>query len=204
MSEPDVATRIVRALVDRTAREIAAPSEGAKTAIGRARAHRRLRIAGVLTASLVATAALVLPLIMLLALRNYRESPSQTPPTPDSVILDEGGLRLMVPAGWLARADFLSGYTRKILQVATFPLPPLSDAEATSARALIGPHDVLIVMVEHQDPCGGSDPMFPRMVGPVSIEARDFGSPHDVCDPPLPALRDVPEDHALARKTFEL
>jgi hypothetical protein len=82
MSEPDVATRIVRGLVHRTAQEIEAPSGGAKAAIERARAHRRLRIAGVLMGSLVATAALLLPLLALLELRDRPASVRRATPTP--------------------------------------------------------------------------------------------------------------------------
>lgn len=203
MRNPDVDTGIVRGLVERTASGIHPPPGGAKAAISRARKLRRLRVVGTVVASLVVGAAIALPLIGISRLQGDGASPRGASPA-EATTLAEGGIQLTVPPGWHGRADFLPGYTRKIFQVATVPLPPLSDDEATTSRSLIGPDDVLIVIVEHQDPCGGPDPMFPRIPGPVTLEARDFQSPHDVCDPPLPALRDVSEDHALARKTFEL
>jgi hypothetical protein len=203
LREPDVDTGIVRRLVERTARRIQPPPGGAKAAISRARKLRRLQVVGTVVVSLVVVVAIALPLIGISGLQRDGASPRRTSPA-EVTTLDEGGIQLTVPPGWHGRADFLPGYTRKIFQAATLPLPPLSDDEATTSRSLIGPDDVLIVIVEHQDPCGGPDPMFPRIPGPLTVEARDFESPHDVCDPPLPALRDVSEDHALARKTFEL
>lgn len=203
MSQPELERSTLQALVDHAARRAVPPSRGPAEAVARADRARKMRVLGQVFMSGLLLTAIIVPLVALSGLFGASRPQGQLSGA-EPTILQEGGIRMTVPDGWHGRADFLSGYTRKIFQVATFPLPPLSDAEATSTRALIGPDDVLIVMVEHHDPCGGSDPMFPRVIGPVSIEVRDFESPHDVCDPPLPALRDVPADHALARKTFEL
>jgi len=203
MTEPDADTRIIQVVLNRAAHRVQPPRGGANAAIVRGRQRRRVRVVGVTLAVFLMSAAILLPLLTLSGLREDGVIPSATPPS-EEVTLDEGGVRLTVPEGWHARSDFLSGYTRKILQIATFPLPSLSDHEATSARSLIGADDVLIVIVEHQDPCTGGDPMFPRISPPLTIALEDFDSPHEVCDPPLPSLRDIPARHALARKTFEL
>jgi hypothetical protein len=95
----------------------------------------------------------------------------------------------------------LPGYTRRIFQVATFPLPPLTDIAVTDARASIGTDDSLIVMHEFSSIC---PPCPSESSGlPVVLGAPDLEDPTQV-PKWLPPLAEVPPDHALARRIFNV
>jgi DNA-binding beta-propeller fold protein YncE len=115
--------------------------------------------------------------------------------------LEAEGTSLLLPEGWEGRADPLPGYTHRIFQAATFPLPPLVDIEATDARSRIGPRDVLIVLEEFTALC----PSCPSESSglPVVLGQQDF---EDRTGVPkwLPPLTDVPLDHSLARRIFNV
>jgi hypothetical protein len=116
-------------------------------------------------------------------------------------LLEAEGTSFLLPDGWEGRADSLPGYTRRIFQAATFPLPPLDDIEATDARSRIGPGDVLIVLEEFTGicpPCPSESSGLPIVLGP-----QDFEDPMSV-PKWLPPLTDVPSGHTLARRIFNL
>jgi TolB protein len=115
--------------------------------------------------------------------------------------LEAEGTSLTLPPDWNGRADPLTGYTHPIIQAATFPLPALDDIEATDARAAIGPEDVLIVLEEFTalcPPCQSESSGLPILLG-----EEDFEDPTRV-PKWLPPLTDVPPDHALARRSFNV
>lgn len=115
--------------------------------------------------------------------------------------LEAEGTSFVLPEGWEGSADSLTGYTRRIFQVATFPLPPLTDIAATDARASIGTDDVLIVMNEFTSicpTCQSESTGLPIVLGPLDLE--------DPTKVPnwLPPLADVAPDHVLARRIFNV
>lgn len=133
--------------------------------------------------------------------RVDEDAPSPTPTVGEELRLEAEGTSLTLPPGWDGRADPLSGYTHRIFQAATFPLPAPHDIEATDARARIGPEDVLIVLEEFAALC----PSCPSESSglPIVLGEDDF---EDSTTVPkwLPPLADVPPDHALARRIFNV
>jgi hypothetical protein len=129
------------------------------------------------------------------------DGPVPTPTIGAESLLEAEGTSFILPAGWEGRADPLPGYTHPIFQAATFPLPRLDDIEATDARARIGPHDVLIVLEEFTAVC----PSCPSKSSglPITLGNDDFEDPTTV-PKWLPPLTDVPPDHALARRIFNV
>jgi hypothetical protein len=115
--------------------------------------------------------------------------------------LEAEGTSLVLPGGWDGRADYLPGYTHLIVQAATFELPPLVDIEATDARSRVGPGDVLLVLEEFTALC----PSCPSESSglPVVLGPDDFEDPTSV-PKWLPPLSDVPVDHDLARRIFNV
>lgn len=115
--------------------------------------------------------------------------------------LEAEGTSLVLPEGWHGRTDPLPGYTHPIFQAATFALPLLDGIEATDARGGIGPDDVLIVLEEFTALC----PSCPSESSglPITLGNDDF---EDATTVPkwLPPLTDVPPDHALARRVFNV
>lgn len=108
---------------------------------------------------------------------------------------------MAIPDGWQWRSDFISGFSRKALQLATFQPPPL-DYEEPSPAGLLAKDDVRIVIVEYIWGCGSSN-TFPSAAPPLTLSPSAFDAPHDVCHP-LPSLRESPAGHSLARLTFKL
>jgi hypothetical protein len=160
------------------------------------RASRRR--AGFLGIAIAAT-LVAIPLWLLLPLGGGGNDPSRPTRGGESVLQVEG-ISMVLPQGWHGSVDSLPGYHRRIFQVATFPLPPLTDIEATEARKAIGPGDVLIVLAEYDDTFFSNNA--PESEGlPVVIGPEDFEDPTKV-PRGLPPLDDVPPDHALARRSF--
>jgi len=116
-------------------------------------------------------------------------------------LLEAEGTSFLLPEGWDGRADSLPGYTHRIFQAATFALPRLVIIEATDARSQIGPGDVLIVLEEFTALC----PSCPSESSglPVVLGQEDFEDPTRVPEW-LPPLADVPKDHTLARRIFNI
>ncbi|MEX0755513.1 MAG: hypothetical protein WD556_10435 [Actinomycetota bacterium] len=160
--------------------------------------HRRGRAIPTLVASLFLALLLSVPLWLLLPLGDDSER-GRLADEAAATALDAEGVSLAVPDGWHGRADSLRGYTRRIFQVATFPLPPLSDIEATDARDAIGPQDILIVLSEY---IHVSDDLPDTSGLPILLEPADL-EPRQV-PKWMPALHDVPADHALARRIFRV
>lgn len=136
---------------------------------------------------------------------NYRDSVTRidlaASPGGGPSPLEAEGTSLVLPDGWHGRTDPLPGYTHPIFQAATFAVPPLDDIEATDARGGIGPDDVLIVLEEFSALC---PPCPSESSGlPIALGEDDFEDPNTV-PKWLPPLSNVPPDHALARRIFNV
>ena len=136
---------------------------------------------------------------------NYEDSVTRVDLTagtdPGGSLLEAEGTSIWLPGGWYGRADPLPGYVHPVFQAATFSLPPLTDIEATAASRAMAPDDVLIVLYEFTEIC---PPCTSESSGlPVLLTSEDFDHPADVPEY-VPALGQVPPDHALARRIFDL
>jgi hypothetical protein len=158
------------------------------------------RIVGLVAATLALTVGIVA--VLAVAFRPSGSSPGDETDAPSAPTeLSAEGTSFTFPDGWYGRADSLPGYTRRIFQVSTFPLPPLRDIEALEARASLNAEDILIVMNEFSSIC---PPCPSESEGlPVVITREDLQGAHDV-PKWLSPLDDLPQDVALARRVFSV
>lgn len=194
-SEDDVVARL-RESVSR----ISPPSGRIEGVIARTSHRRKVRKLSALLVGAVVLGAVAAPLVLLLPLGGDRPT-GHGPAAASGTFIDVGGVGVSVPDSWYGRVYYVSGYTRPVIQIATFTLPDTTDIAAASARGLIGSRDVLMALVEYSAVC--PCPGFDTVPLPLTIASADFSTPFDVWHQMPPQATDVPETHALARRTFE-
>ncbi|MEX2274339.1 MAG: hypothetical protein WEA10_02075 [Actinomycetota bacterium] len=167
---------------------------------GRASRWRGRGVSAAAIAAVFLAALIAIPLWLLLPLGEDSPRRGRSGTDPGETVVEAEGVSIALPAGWHGRADSLRGYTRRIIQVATFPLSPLTDVGAVEAREQIGSGDVLIVLAEY---IHASDDLAESSGLPVVLGLKDF---ENVTHVPkwLPSLADVPEEHGLARRFFRV